>query len=927
MGGLKPVLKHAFLCGGSAMAVAASLYAVPAMAATAADTASANAAGVGTVGELVVVAQKREQKIESVPVAITAFSGKQRDILGIKTTQDLSDFTPGLSYYSIADRAYIRGIGRNTTNLATASGVATYYNGVYYGANATIALQHSSLFIGNIEVDRGPQNTLHGSNADGGVINYISVRPGDTLSSELRGGVDSYGYWFGEGAINVPLNDDWRVRLAGNFSTQNGGYFKNLIGPPEGGSGPQGNGGTWHYAEGQIQGTVGHLDVWAMASSGEYDTNFHTVATVGALSNYAFPSGALTPSGFFGLCGLSNTNAAQCASTPGNTVVPGSQVPITQGGILANRFPGMNPSTADPHVFMESTTQQNTQNDDVALATNLTYHLPNVDVTYTGGYQSFYYNLFFGPGTDSGLAAYQIQGAPNTPAGTFVCTHVFGFSAGQCTTPLTMFPLGGAGTSFIEDDSYFSHELTFTSTDKGPFQWIAGGYWYHEHFDQPIGLECYPNQPQMKAPFGAPPNSNGCAINVDGNIKYDDYAVYGHGSYKFNDQWNISGGIRYTADRKVGFEQQRVVAFDDPFIGLPTAATLGAATPAFDITAGANAELLPGGQFGGKSSGPGAGIASIDATTGFIQRSLSGTWGAVTGDATINWTPTPETLAYFRYARGYKAGGFNAGSLAVNPETQAEAVDQFEVGLKQTVGSTLIVNGALFYYNYFNDQQPFTVANPTTNSTLAEILNVPEARIYGLELEGTWRPIDPLTLTLEYSYLNATVTSMDGICVEDTADPLATLPGAKTTGCAPLTNPSLPGNPIVARPQNLTGETLPEAPQNKVALNGQYAFRLEPGTLTLSASFIWKDATYGSIFNRPLALAPSYSVLNLRATWDDAKQRYTLILFANNVTNALGFDNVTQANVAEAGAPLQLVSARGLVNPLVVGGEVQFRFR
>ena len=96
MGGLAPVLKHAFLCGGSAMAVAASLYAVPAMAATAADAASASAAGAATVGELVVVAQKREQKIESVPVAITAFSGKQRDILGIKTTQDLSDFTPGL---------------------------------------------------------------------------------------------------------------------------------------------------------------------------------------------------------------------------------------------------------------------------------------------------------------------------------------------------------------------------------------------------------------------------------------------------------------------------------------------------------------------------------------------------------------------------------------------------------------------------------------------------------------------------------------------------------------------------------------------------------------------------------------------------------------------------------------------------------------
>src|SRR5262249_55463726 len=161
-------------------------------------------------------------------------------------------------------------------------------------------------------------------------------------------------------------------------------------------------------------------------------------------------------------------------------------------------------------------------------------------------------------------------------------------------------------------------------------------------------------------------------------------------------------------------------------------------------------------------------------------------------------------------------------------------------------------------YNYYNDQQPFTVAQ-TNGNTLTEILNIPKARIYGLELEGSWRPIDPLTLTLQYSYLNAKVTDMGGNCVEDTDDPLATLPGSNTQGGAPL--------PSGVNPKNLPGATLPEAPENKVAFNGQYAFHFEPGTLTLSASYIWKDATYGSIFNRPLSLAPAYSIVNLRATW------------------------------------------------------------
>src|SRR5580698_2827482 len=108
MGGQDPVVKSAILCGGSA---------------------SASTTATGMAGELVVVAQKREERIETVPVAVTAFSAKQRDIIGIKTVQEISDFTPGLSYYAIADRAYIRGIGRNTTTLGTAAGVAIYYNG------------------------------------------------------------------------------------------------------------------------------------------------------------------------------------------------------------------------------------------------------------------------------------------------------------------------------------------------------------------------------------------------------------------------------------------------------------------------------------------------------------------------------------------------------------------------------------------------------------------------------------------------------------------------------------------------------------------------------------------------------------------------------------------------------------------------------
>lgn len=929
--------KHAFFYGGSALAVAISFGAIDAHAATVQASTDTTANAATAVEEIVVTAQKREEKIETVPVAVSAFTAKQRDIIGIKDTQDLSDFTPGLSYYSIADRAYIRGIGRNSVNLATASGVATYYDGVYYGANATIALQHDSLFIANIEVDRGPQNTLHGSNADGGVLNYISQRPAKVFSAEARGGVQNYGYEWGEAVVNLPLNDDVHFQIGGNYSFQNGGYFKNL--EPgfvrEGGSGPQGNGGEWYYVEGQVDWHVmDHLDAWAKLSSGDYNTNFHTVATVGAIPEFEFPTVAnpLAPSPFFGLCGLDNNTGVGCTHATGT---PGSVIPssVTTNGVLASLFAGNNPSTANPHNFIETSTQRNTQNDDLAFATIWTYHFPDVDLQYTGGFQKFKYNLFFGPGVDAGINSYQIKGQTSAFVAGLICGPLFaqltGSPLASCTaaaqTPLTVFP-AGEGTLFIERDQYFSNELNLTSTGNGPLQWQAGLYQYHEQFAQPIGAFCFPNQPQLKSPVfavaglpAAPMNPDGCAYNQDGHIVYNDYAGFAHFSYKFNDQWRFQGGIRYTYDRKAGQEFQRLIAFG--------AVNMGAASPALDISS----EFVPP---------PGSlgtfGVPAINPNTGNITRNLRGSWSGLTGDAEINWTPDPETLAYFRYARGYKAGGFNAGVLSQIPITQPETVDAFELGAKKTLGSAFQLNGALFYYNYYNDQQPFTVVGAGSVASTV-IVNIPQARIYGLELEGVWRPIDAVTLNLQYSYLNAKVSSR--FCVRDSIDPFATLPGAHTNGCPIDTvtsaNPSPPPANIVtttAFEQDLNGATLPEAPANKVSFNAQYAWRTDPGTLTLSASVIWKDQTYGSIFNRPLALAPAYTTVNLRAVWDDAEKRYTVIGFVNNVFNTIGYDNVTETNAglgptfANQNVPF-LVSAKGITAPLTFGLEAQVRFR
>ena len=879
-------MKRALLRGASAatMVIVGGLWASQALAQAVAAPPAAAAAAPDTSGEVIVTAQRRNQAIEHVPVAVSAFTAKQRQVLGITTTQQLSDFTPGLSYFASNDRAYIRGIGRNTVNLATESGVATYYNGIYYGANASIAEQHSTLFVDQIEVDRGPQNTLHGSNADGGTINYISAKPTRSLYAEARIGGQSYGEYYGEAVVSGPITDWLRFRVGGNYSKQSGGFFNNLIGSREGGVLAQGNNGNQEYFEAQLDANIGpHLDGWAMVSAGDYHTSFHTSSAVGNINDYEFPNGALFPSGFYGLCGLPGHGLdAGCAG--GQPIVPGS---VMTTPVNAASFPGNNPSNGNIHNFIQQFHDSNVQDHDLALATRWTYHFDGADLQYLGGFQQFYYNLgVSGAGADAGVNSYQV------------------IAGGR---PLTIFP-GGEHTSFIENEGYFSNELSLASTTPGPIQWIGGLYWYHEKYDQPVDLGCYPFQPQMRTPISlispglAAPNPHMCGINLDTHLTYDSIAGYGQVTWQITPEWKIEGAARYTDDRKNGIEDFRAVTFDQTVPGLAADVTPFAVSPINPVT--------------GKPY-PGSGVGFYNAATGFEVRTLGASWNAVTGEATLTWQPDSSTLTYLKYARGYKTGGFNGGQVAAFPETAPEYVDSIEGGLKKSWGSVFQINAAAFYYNYQNDQQPLTIQN-STGVLFSDVFNIPSVHTYGVELEANWHPFQPVVFTAEYTYLSAKIASMNNTCVEDTVDPLAILPGSKIAGC-----PAAAGGVQLV---NLVGSSLPETPANKISLNALYTLNFDPGNLILSASFVWKDKTYGSVFNIPQALAPAYTTANFRVEWDDAKNRYNLSAFVNNIGNETGYDIVTPARLSPAGQPYDLIANKSLTFPLTVGGELQVRF-
>ena len=224
-----------------------------------AGQAFAQAGPVNQIEELVVTAEKREQSLQDVPVAVTAFTDERREVLGINNAQDLTNFTPGLNYNTGNDRMTMRGIGRLTNNRSSDGGVALYNDNLY--TSSVYSFNKSSLFIDRTEVLRGPQGTLYGRNAIGGAMNIISKRPTDDFYGEVRGSLANYDTKTIEGALSGPiLGEALRARVGGSWTEQGKGFFRNVSGGPSEGN----RGEVWFY-EVQLDGELGGgvFDWWA----------------------------------------------------------------------------------------------------------------------------------------------------------------------------------------------------------------------------------------------------------------------------------------------------------------------------------------------------------------------------------------------------------------------------------------------------------------------------------------------------------------------------------------------------------------------------------------------------------------------------------------------------------------------------------------
>ena len=214
-------LKHWFGLG----CVTAALLSLPVEVGLAQDALQTN----GGLEEVVVSAQRHTEAAQDVPISITALSGSQLAAAGIETLVDVAQVTPGLQFQALGATSvpFLRGVGAAVTSTGSESTVALFVDGVYISAQPASLMSLNN--IASVEVDKGPQGTLFGRNATGGVIQVRTRRPSQQSQLEMNIGYGNYGTadasLYGTTGISATLAAD----ISLTYHDQSDGYGTNLF--------------------------------------------------------------------------------------------------------------------------------------------------------------------------------------------------------------------------------------------------------------------------------------------------------------------------------------------------------------------------------------------------------------------------------------------------------------------------------------------------------------------------------------------------------------------------------------------------------------------------------------------------------------------------------------------------------------------------
>lgn len=687
-----------FLLGASMMAIA-----VPALADEAADEES-------KLDEIVVTAQKREQNLQNVPLAISAISSAKVEQLGIRDARDLSGLAPNVTVVqgttsNAAAVISIRGISSGSVEsfgLDTANGL--YVDGVFIARSAASALDVSE--IERVEVLRGPQGTLFGRNTTGGAIAFVSRAPSKELRVNAQVGYGNYDAWNAKMSVDPGAIGP----LATSFSyahSQRNGVVDNILQPKK-----SRDPGSRESDSFRVAARVN------LGSSGHFQYIFDWSRIKGSPMNFQL------------------TNVADGTLRP-NATVNGQAVSVTQQAPVQQYLagatflqPGCGALAAPTRVWRKTVCNDvlgystdkiwghnvQLENDFGGFKAKFTggiRHWRNLPISDIDGIGAFRGPQFTNASLFNGMPA-SLLTSLGFPSGTvgFLST------AAVPTVQQNLFD-----TNNNRQHKQSSAELEF-SGDTDKLDWVFGGFWFKEK--------------------GSEFSQQNSGFILDTNS-----AIFSNTAFV-----GVLQGLGFPAASAQQFAPLLAPGFraanPAPFRLVQTRSVLAYVAKAESTAVYAQATFYPGGRDSGLKLTAGGRYTWDDKSMVRTQNGAAPLVVAETGAAKfsrftwnlmLGYDVNDESNLYARIATGYRSGGFNSGDPVLPGTTtlsafDAENVTSYEIGLKSELFGRRLRFNLAGYHNIYKDLAvTIPVANSGTGTFTTRVSNAGKVTYTGIEAE------------------------------------------------------------------------------------------------------------------------------------------------------------------------------------------------
>jgi iron complex outermembrane receptor protein len=722
--------------------------------------------------DIVVTARKREENLQETPVAVSAFSEDQLRFRQVRSTNQLSEIVPNLTFdeaapssgSSSAGQIFVRGVGQTDFTPVTDPGVGLYIDGIYMARSPGNVMDFVD--VERVEVLRGPQGTLFGRNTIGGAIVVYTKRPTtDSAFGSVEGQIGEDDLLNITTKYNLPLGDTLAVNAALDYMSQDGYVNRRVDGTDTGDRDRYAMRGSalWNVTD--------SFDAYLTLDYSKFNENGAPTVSGGVNDAQAFGTFG---NGLLETCTTININPDFGVAGPPSLPPPGvgAGTPTPAGCYGPNSFAG--------EFTSEGTFPVESEVKNYGIGLELEYAITEwLSIKSITSYREM--NM------DSS------RDGDNTPANIFATQDDF-------------------------DHEQTSQELQLNvSLWDGRIQTLLGAYYFQEEGD---------NINPVTLPVGA--------LRSGGSYDNEAWALFTQATWNATERLALTAGVRYTEDDK-GFTPDQVSLGDASQGSVP--GFFGPTWPnfaGFYLQAGGGPPLARGERI-------------------LLNRESTESFDETTFLADVSFSFTDDVLAYFRFAQGYKSGGFDQRFAGQTPNGlpssfDPETTDTYEIGLKsEWFDNTLRLNLAAFHTDY-DDQQLIVreTFNPIT-------FNAGESDIDGVELEATWVPTDALLITASIGYLDAEYDDVSQ--------------SAQNSGVSE-------SNDFV---------NTPEWSSN---VSAAYSFGLgQWGTLTPRVDWIYQDEQFNDAINTPQLKQDDYHLVHASLNWDSPNNTWEGRVGIRNLTD------------------------------------------